>query len=158
MLNRHEIGHAPASLASAKGKTVFINKARSEAVYACNRARSREPRPAAVLSEKRQSLCFSQVPAGSDCSLPCLYCFGRFTRLISTVLPAAGLQVPRDKIASLTDLLCINRFTQLISIVLPFEGLQVATSSDYLLPCLYCICRFDFLSSTVPHFVGYPLD
>lgn len=32
MLNRHEIGHAPASLASAKGKTVFINKARSEAV------------------------------------------------------------------------------------------------------------------------------
>ena len=34
-----------------------------------------------VLSEKLQYLSFSQVPAGSDCSLSCLYC-NRFSYLI----------------------------------------------------------------------------
>ncbi|WP_314327748.1 hypothetical protein, partial [Oribacterium sinus] len=43
-----------------------------------------------VLSEKLQYLCFSQVPAGSDCSLSCLYCICRFSFSISTVLRFAG--------------------------------------------------------------------
>lgn len=65
--------------------------------------------------------------------------------MISTVLPAAGLQVPRDKIASLTDLLCINRFTQLISIVLPFAGLQVPRAQVAPLLNLGCYYRSNLL-------------
>ena len=63
MQYRHEIGHAPANFAFA-----------------------------AVLSEKLRYPCFSQVPAGSDCPLPCLYCISRYNSLIVTVLLFAGFQ------------------------------------------------------------------
>ena len=36
MQYRHEIEHAPANLASAKGRTVFIDEARSDAVWVYN--------------------------------------------------------------------------------------------------------------------------
>ena len=47
-----------------------------------------------ILSEKLRYPCFSQVPAGSDCPLPCLYCISRYNSLIVTVLLFAGLLVP----------------------------------------------------------------
>ena len=57
-----KLGHAPASLALQR-----------------------------ILSEKLQYLCFSQVPAGSDCSLSYLYCICRFSLLVYTVLLFAEL-------------------------------------------------------------------
>ena len=108
-----------------------------------------------VLSEKLQFLCFSQVPAGSDCSLSYLYCICRFSRLISTVLPAADMQVTRDKITTLTVLYCFCRFSRLISTVLPAADLQV--TQDQIIPPLdlYCFCHFILLISTVLHFTAF---
>ena len=45
-----------------------------------------------ILSEKLRYPCFSQVPAGSDCPLSCLYCICRFNSLIVTVLNSTGFQ------------------------------------------------------------------
>ena len=98
-----------------------------------------------VLSEKLQFLCFSQVPAGSDCSLSYLYCFCRFRLLNSTVLRFAGLQVPRDKIAPFSGLCYICRFTRLISTALPAADLQVPRAQVALLIDLYCFCHFSLL-------------
>ena len=75
-----------------------------------------------VLSEKLQYLCFSQVPAGSDCSLSYLYCFCRFSWSISTVLPTVGLQVTREQITPLTGLYCFISFSLLVSTVLHFTA------------------------------------
>ena len=54
-----------------------------------------------ILSEKLRYPCFSQVPAGSDCPLSCLYCISRYNSLIVTVLLFAGFRKYRARIALL---------------------------------------------------------
>ena len=108
-----------------------------------------------ILSEKLRYPCFSQVPAGSDCPLPCLYCISRYNSLIVTVLFFAGFRKHRAQIAPLTDLLYISRFILLVSTVLRFASLLVPAGSDCPLPCLYCISRYNSLIVTVLFFAGF---
>ena len=83
-----------------------------------------------ILSEKLRYPCFSQVPAGSDCPLPCLYCISRYNSLIVTVLLFAGLLVPAGSDCPLPCLYCSCRFNSLIVTVLNSTGFQQVTGSD----------------------------
>ena len=52
-----------------------------------------------ILSEKLRYPCFSQVPAGSDCPLSCLYCISRYNSLMlqsfsPQVFASIGLGLP----------------------------------------------------------------
>ena len=96
MQYRHEIGHAPAKLA-----------------------------PEAVLSEKLQYLCFSQVPAGSDCPYYSPILHQSLPLIVYTVLHFIGFrQVLAEFDVLLPCLYYIYRFNSLIVTVLHFIGFR----------------------------------
>ena len=88
---RYEIEHAPASLAPAEGRTVFIEgHAQMQYRYEIEHA------PAnfafvAVLTSSFALLAFSKYRRAQTTPIIDPYCFIRFSLLIATVLPAAIL-------------------------------------------------------------------
>ena len=93
---------------------------------------------------------FSQVPVSLNCSLSCLYCIGRFSLLVSTVLPSVGSQVQAgsDRPSYRPILLHLLHLIGFYSPSLRWFS-QVPVSLNCSLSCLYCIGRFSLLISTV---------
>ena len=130
MQYRHEIGHALANFAFVmKGCNYLRNKLQCSIGMKSGTLSLTSPSQR-ILSEKLRYLCFSQVPAGSDCPLSCLYCICRFNSLIVTVLLFAGLLVPAGSDCPLPCLYCSCRFNSLIVTVLNSTGFQQVTGSD----------------------------
>ena len=150
------MGHAPANLAPAKGRTGIHQRRSLQCSIGMESGTLPLTSPSQrILSEKLRYPCFSQVPAGSDCPLSCLYCISRYNSLIVTVLLFTGFRKYRAQIAPLTDLLYISRFILLVSTVLRFASLLVPAGSDCPLPCLYCISRYNSLIVIVLNFTGF---
>ena len=123
------MGHAPANLAPAKGRTGIHQRRSLQCSIGMESGTLPLTSPSQrILSEKLRYPCFSQVPAGSDCPLSCLYCISRYNSLIVTVLLFTGFRKYRAQIAPLPDLLYISRFILLVSTVLRFASLQVSGS------------------------------